>query len=72
MAVAQTWRAHTEEALREAGFRAGGARSAVIDLLAGQAEKAKAILDNSPPSMSKRQYLDLQDTRLTDELYEGR
>jgi amidohydrolase len=44
----------------------------VIDLLAGQAEKAKAILDSSPPRMSKQQYLDLQDTRLTDELYEGR
>lgn len=36
MAIAQSWRPHTEEALREAGFRAGGARSAVIELLAGQ------------------------------------
>jgi len=36
MAVAQSWRGHTEDALREAGFRAGGARSAVIELLADQ------------------------------------
>jgi Fur family ferric uptake transcriptional regulator len=36
MAIARTWRGHTEAALREAGFRAGGARSAVIGLLAGQ------------------------------------
>ena len=44
----------------------------VIDLLAGQAETAKAILDTSPPQMSKQQYLDLQSSRLTEELYEGR
>jgi Fur family ferric uptake transcriptional regulator len=31
-----TWREHTEAALREAGFRAGGARAAVLDLMAGQ------------------------------------
>jgi Fur family transcriptional regulator, ferric uptake regulator len=36
MAAVPTWREHTEEALREAGFRAGGARAAVLDLLAGQ------------------------------------
>lgn len=36
MAIASDWRSHTEQALREAGFRAGGARSAVIELLAGQ------------------------------------
>ena len=36
MAIAPSWRSHTESALREAGFRAGGARSAVIELLAGQ------------------------------------
>jgi len=35
MAV-DTWREHTEAALREAGFRAGGARAAVLDLMAGQ------------------------------------
>lgn len=36
MTVAPDWRAHTQDALREAGFRAGGARAAVIDLLAVQ------------------------------------
>jgi Fur family ferric uptake transcriptional regulator len=30
------WREHTDAALRKAGFRAGGARSAVLDLMAGQ------------------------------------
>ena len=30
------WREQTDVALREAGFRAGGARAAVLDLLAGQ------------------------------------
>ncbi len=44
----------------------------VIDLLAGNAEKAKAVLDSSPPAMSKTQYLELQDARLTEELYEGK
>jgi amidohydrolase len=43
----------------------------VIDLLAGDAEKAKEILDTSPPQMSKAQYLALQDSRLSEELYEG-
>jgi amidohydrolase len=43
----------------------------VIDLLAGEAEKAREILATSPPQMSKKQYLDLQDARLTEELYEG-
>ena len=36
VATDSSWRGHTEVALREAGFRAGGARSAVLDLLAGQ------------------------------------
>jgi amidohydrolase len=44
----------------------------VIDLLAGQAEAAKAVLDTSPPQMSKEQYLELQNSRLTEERYEGR
>jgi len=44
----------------------------VIDLLAGQAETAKAVLDTSSPQMSKQQYLDLQNSRLTEELYESR
>ena len=36
MAAVESWREHTEASLREAGFRAGGARAAVLDLLAGQ------------------------------------
>jgi len=44
----------------------------VIDLLAGQAETAKAVLDTNSPQMSKQQYLDLQNSRLTEELYESR
>ncbi|MEO8291194.1 MAG: Fur family transcriptional regulator [Gaiellaceae bacterium] len=36
MAAVPVWREHTEAALREAGFRAGGARAAVLDLLASQ------------------------------------
>jgi len=36
MATVRSWREHTEEALRGAGFRAGGARAAVLDLMAGQ------------------------------------
>jgi amidohydrolase len=44
----------------------------VIDLLAGEAEKAKEVIATSPPRLSKQQYLDLQDARLTEELYEGR
>ena len=36
MATVHSWREHTEEALRGAGFRAGGARAAVLDLMAGQ------------------------------------
>jgi hypothetical protein len=44
----------------------------VIDLLTNGAEKARKVLATTPPPMSKRQYLDLQDSRLTEELYEGR
>jgi Fur family ferric uptake transcriptional regulator len=36
MATVRSWREHTEAALRGAGFRAGGARAAVLDLMAGQ------------------------------------
>jgi Fur family ferric uptake transcriptional regulator len=31
-----SWRAHTDEALKSAGFRAGGARAAVLDAMAEQ------------------------------------
>ena len=36
MATVDSWREHTERSLREAGFRAGGARAAVLDLMSGQ------------------------------------
>jgi len=36
MATVDSWREHTERSLREAGFRAGGAREAVLDPMAGQ------------------------------------
>ena len=36
MASGDSWREHTERSLREAGFRAGGARAAVLDLISGQ------------------------------------
>jgi amidohydrolase len=44
----------------------------IIDLLTGNAEKARTILDTCPPAMSKQQYLELQDARLTEERYVGR
>ena len=43
----------------------------VIDLLYGDGEKAKQIIDSSPPTMTKNQYLNLQNSRLTEELYVG-
>ena len=36
MAALGTWREHTDAALREAGFRSGGARAAVLNLMASQ------------------------------------
>ena len=44
----------------------------VIDLLAEDAAKAREVLATSTPTMSKQQYLALQDSRLTEELYEGK
>ena len=44
----------------------------VIDLLAGGAAKAKDVLSKSPPRMTKRQYLKLQEGRFVEELYEGK
>ena len=43
----------------------------VIDLLYGDAERAKETLANSPPVMSTAQYLALQDSRLVEEVYVG-
>ncbi|MBI2886590.1 MAG: amidohydrolase [Chloroflexi bacterium] len=45
---------------------------AVIDLLAEGAARAKEVLEQSRPPMTKAQYLRLQDARLREELYEGR
>jgi hypothetical protein len=44
----------------------------VIDLLAGEAEKAKEVLATNPAKISKSRYLALQEARLTEELYEGK
>ena len=48
MAIARPWREHTDAALREAGFRAGGARAAVLDLMSEQdcCASAQEIHDN--------------------------
>ena len=43
----------------------------VVDLLYGDAERAKQTLANSPPTMSKAQYLALQDSRMVEEVYVG-
>ena len=43
-----------------------------IDLLANGASKAREVLAKSPARMTKKQYLDLQDQRLTEEIYEGK
>ena len=45
---------------------------AVIDLLAGGAAKAKEVLAKSPPRMTRKQYLRLQEERMTEEVYEGK
>ncbi len=44
----------------------------VIDLLYGDAERAKEVLARSSPPMTKHQYLSLQNSRLVEELYEGK
>ena len=44
----------------------------VIDLLANGAAKAREVLAKNPPRMTKQEYLRLQDTRMSEELYEGR
>jgi len=42
----------------------------VIDLLAGDATKAREVLAKSPPTMTKAQYVALQNSRFVEELYE--
>ena len=44
----------------------------VIDLLADGAGTAKGVIDEHTPTMTKEQYLALQNSRLTEELYEGK
>jgi metal-dependent amidase/aminoacylase/carboxypeptidase family protein len=44
----------------------------VIDLLSNNAAKAKEVLAKSPPRMTKQEYLRLQNSRMSEELYEGR
>ena len=44
----------------------------VIDLLAGDAKRAKEVLAKSPPRMTKERYLALQNSRLSQERYEGK
>ena len=44
----------------------------VIDLLADGAAKAREVLAKSPPRMTREQYLRLQDSRMAEEMYEGR
>lgn len=44
----------------------------VIDLLHDGAAAAKRVIETSPPTMTKQQYLSFQSSRLVEELYEGR
>jgi len=44
----------------------------VIDLLTGDAAKAREVLAKSPPTMTKTQYVALQNSRFVEELYEGK
>ncbi len=43
----------------------------VIDLLVDGAQKAKEVIDKSPPRMTKEQYLRLQNQRIREEVYVG-
>ncbi len=45
---------------------------AAIDLLANGAAKGRDVLAKSRPPLTKQAYLELQESRLNDELYEGR
>ena len=46
--------------------------TSVVDLLSEGAAKAKEVLAASRPAMTKEQYLELQEGRQSEELYEGR
>ena len=43
----------------------------VIDLLSGDATRARDLLAKSRPNLTKKQYLALQQSRLSEELYQG-
>ena len=43
----------------------------VIDLLTSEAGAAKRVIENSRPPMTKESYLDLQDSRMSEETYTG-
>ena len=43
----------------------------VIDLLHDNAQMARQVIDTSPPTMTKQQYLAFQNSRLNEELYVG-
>ena len=43
----------------------------VIDLLTSEAGAAKKVIENSRPPMTKESYLDLQDSRMSEETYTG-
>jgi len=44
----------------------------VIDLLTGDAAKAKEVLAKSPPTMTRAQYVALQNSRFVEEMYDGK
>ena len=44
----------------------------IIDLLSERAATAKSVIEEHTPTMTKEQYLALQNSRLTEELYEGK
>ena len=44
----------------------------VVDLLADDGAGARGVLEQSPPKITKARYLEMQESRLKEELYEGR
>lgn len=44
----------------------------VIDLLTSGAAKANEVIDKSPPKMTKRRYVDIQNARMSEDRYEGK
>ena len=58
--------------IEELKAKAQTAIDARSDWLVNAASKAGEVLAKSPARMTKKQYLDLQDQRLTEEIYEGK